>query len=87
MLTRSMALEMAPLGVRVNSIAPGTFVTNLNREYALDPDFQRKRFASIPMGRYGETDEVVGAVVYLASDDASFVAGAALVIDGGQSLW
>lgn len=87
MLTRSMALELAPLGVRVNSIAPGTFVTNLNRKYALDPEFQRNRVATIPAGRYGETDEVVGAVVYLASDDASFVVGASLVIDGGQTLW
>jgi len=87
MLTRSMALELAPLGVRVNSITPGTFVTNLNRQYALDPEFQRRRIPSIPMGRYGETDEVVGGVVFLASDEASFVAGASIVIDGGQTLW
>jgi NAD(P)-dependent dehydrogenase (short-subunit alcohol dehydrogenase family) len=87
MLTRSMALELAPLGVRVNSIAPGTFVTNLNREYAEDPQFKSKRVATIPAGRYGETDEVVGAVIYLTSDEASFVVGASLVIDGGQTLW
>jgi NAD(P)-dependent dehydrogenase (short-subunit alcohol dehydrogenase family) len=87
MLTRSMALELAPLGVRVNSIAPGTFVTNLNRQYAEDPQFKSKRVATIPVGRYGETDEVVGAVIYLASDEASFVVGASLVIDGGQTLW
>jgi NAD(P)-dependent dehydrogenase (short-subunit alcohol dehydrogenase family) len=87
MLTRSMALELAPLGVRVNSIAPGTFVTNLNRDYATDPDFKRARVATIPAGRYGETDEVVGAVVFLASDEASFTVGTSIVIDGGQSLW
>lgn len=87
MLTRSMALELAPLGVRVNSIAPGTIVTGLNRDYALDEDFKRKRLTTIPLGRYGETDEVGGAVVFLASEDASFIVGANLFIDGGQSLW
>jgi len=87
MLTRQMALELAPLGVRVNSIAPGTFVTNLNREYALDPEFKRQRESTIPLGRYGETDELVGAVVFLASEEASYVVGASLMIDGGQSLW
>jgi NAD(P)-dependent dehydrogenase (short-subunit alcohol dehydrogenase family) len=87
MLTRSMALELAPLGVRVNSIAPGTFVTGLNRHYLLDPEFKEKRIASIPAGRYGEIDEVAGAVVFLASDEASFVVGASLMIDGGQTLW
>ncbi|PJJ63603.1 SDR family NAD(P)-dependent oxidoreductase [Compostimonas suwonensis] len=86
-LTRSMALELAPHGVRVNSIAPGTFVTDLNREYVTAPEFRRKRTASIPAGRYGETSEVVGAVVFLASDEASFVVGASLMIDGGQTLW
>jgi NAD(P)-dependent dehydrogenase (short-subunit alcohol dehydrogenase family) len=87
MLTRSMALELAPLGVRVNSIAPGTFMTGLNRHYLLDPEFKEKRIATIPAGRYGELDEVAGAVVFLASDEASFVIGASLMIDGGQTLW
>ncbi|MDR5700931.1 SDR family NAD(P)-dependent oxidoreductase [Agromyces aerolatus] len=87
MLTRSMALELAPLGVRVNSIAPGTFVTDLNRHYLTDPEFRSKRIATIPAGRYGETDEVVAAVAYLASDSASFVIGASLAIDGGQTIW
>ena len=87
MLTRSMALELATLGVRVNSIAPGTFVTELNRHYLSDPEFREKRIATIPAGRYGNLDEVAEAVVYLASDDASFVIGASLVIDGGQTIW
>jgi NAD(P)-dependent dehydrogenase (short-subunit alcohol dehydrogenase family) len=87
MLTRSMALELAPLGVRVNSIAPGTFVTELNRHYLTEPDFREKRIATIPAGRYGNLDEVAEAVVFLASDDASFVVGASLAIDGGQTIW
>lgn len=87
MLTRSMALELAPHGVRVNSIAPGTFVTDMNRGYLTDPEFRSRRIATIPAGRYGETEEVVQAVVYLASDSASFVIGASLAIDGGQTIW
>lgn len=87
MLTRNMALELAPLGVRVNSIAPGTFITNMNRDYLTDPDFQKKRVATIPLGRLGETEEVAGAVVYLASDDSAFTVGASIMIDGGQTLW
>ena len=87
MLTRSMALELAPHGVRVNSIAPGTFVTDLNRHYLLEPEFMRERTARIPAGRYGDVNEVVGSVVFLASEDASFVVGASLAVDGGQTIW
>jgi NAD(P)-dependent dehydrogenase (short-subunit alcohol dehydrogenase family) len=87
MLTRSMALELAEHGVRVNSIAPGSFITDLNRHYLEDPDFARARIARIPAGRFGRTEELVGAVVYLASDEASFTTGASIMIDGGQTLW
>ena len=87
MLTRSMALELAEHGVRVNSIAPGSFVTDLNRHYLEDRDFARGRIARIPAGRFGRTEELVGAVVYLASDEASFTPGASIMIDGGQTLW
>lgn len=86
MLTRSMAVELAPLGVRVNSIAPGTFVTDLNRHYLEDPDYAAGRIAGIPVGRFGRTDELVGAVVYLASAESSFTTGASIMIDGGQTL-
>ena len=87
MLTRVMALELAPLGVRVNSIAPGTIPSGLNADYVHDPDFQRERIATIPAGRLGRPEDVVAAVVLLAGDEASFIVGASVAIDGGQTLW
>jgi NAD(P)-dependent dehydrogenase (short-subunit alcohol dehydrogenase family) len=87
MLTRIMALELAPHGVRVNSVAPGTFLTDLNREYLSDPEFQEKRIATIPAGRLGVPEDLVAATVLLASDDADFIVGASLMVDGGQTLW
>jgi NAD(P)-dependent dehydrogenase (short-subunit alcohol dehydrogenase family) len=86
MLTRVMALELAPFGICVNSIAPGTFLTDLNRGYLSDPEFQAARIATIPAGRLGEPDDLVAATVLLASDDAAFIVGASLMIDGGQTL-
>jgi NAD(P)-dependent dehydrogenase (short-subunit alcohol dehydrogenase family) len=87
MLTRVMALELASHGIRVNSIAPGTFLTDLNREYLSDPDFQAKRIATIPAGRLGVPDDLVAAAILLSSDEADFIVGASLMIDGGQTLW
>ncbi|WP_269137984.1 SDR family oxidoreductase [Streptomyces antimycoticus] len=59
----------------------------MNRDYALYPEFRRKRIDSIPLGRYGESEEIVGAVAYLASAGSSFVVGTTIFIDGGQTLW
>jgi NAD(P)-dependent dehydrogenase (short-subunit alcohol dehydrogenase family) len=87
MLTRVMALELAPLGIRVNSVAPGTIETDLNRSYLSDPEFRRRRIEMIPVGRLGVPEDVVDAVVLLASERADFINGASLMIDGGQTLW
>jgi NAD(P)-dependent dehydrogenase (short-subunit alcohol dehydrogenase family) len=86
MLNRVMAVELAPHGICVNSIAPGTFETDLNRHYLSDQEFRQRRIAQIPAGRLGELEEVVGAVVFLASREASFCVGASIMIDGGQTL-
>jgi glucose 1-dehydrogenase len=86
MLNRVMAVELAPLGICVNSIAPGTIETDLNRHYLSDQAFLQKRISEIPIGRLGETDEVVGAAVFLASEQASFFVVASIMIDGGQTL-
>ena len=87
MLTRNMALELAPLNIRVNSVSPGTVVTNMNRAYAENPEFKAKRVQNIPLNRYGEADEVAATIAFLASDDASFVVGSTIYVDGGQTLW
>jgi NAD(P)-dependent dehydrogenase (short-subunit alcohol dehydrogenase family) len=85
LMTQSVAKELAQSGVRVNCLAPGWVATDLNA--ALRDDEASNKFATdmIPMGRWGEVDEIVGGAIYLASDAASFVTGATLVIDGGQT--
>jgi NAD(P)-dependent dehydrogenase (short-subunit alcohol dehydrogenase family) len=82
-LTRSLAVEWSKLGVVVNAIAPGVFRTALNAELLDSTPRGKELLMRTPMGRFGRTEEVVGAAVYLASDAASFVSGQTLVVDGG----
>lgn len=82
-LTRSLAVEWAPRGVRVNAIAPGIFPTALNREL-LESARGHELLMRTPMGRFGDVEELIGAAVYLCSDAASFTTGQILVVDGGQ---
>jgi len=82
-LTKAMALELAFKGIRVNAIAPGWFVTDLNREYlAGEAGVKLKR--EIPIGRFGEEGDLDGPLLLLASDAGRFVTGATIVADGGQ---
>jgi NAD(P)-dependent dehydrogenase (short-subunit alcohol dehydrogenase family) len=87
-LTRCLAADWAPQGVRVNAIAPGGFLTDPNRKwYAEKPDLRATFEAQIPMGRLGEPDELGPTAIYLASDASSYVTGATIVVDGGYLLW
>ena len=85
MFSQAVAKELAGSNVRVNSIAPGWIDTPLNEWMTSDEGTLREAERMIPIGRIGTAEEIVGGAIYLASDAASFVTGATLVIDGGQT--
>lgn len=85
LMSQAVAKELAQAGVRVNSIAPGWIATDLNAAMRSDQSVQSFVESTIPMGRFGDVDEIVGAAIYLASDASSFVTGSTLVVDGGQT--
>lgn len=83
-MTVSAAIELAPHGIRVNALAPGTIVTDFNRATLDTPEKIRSAEERLPMGRLGTPDDVVGAAVFLCSPAASYVTGHLLVVDGGR---
>jgi NAD(P)-dependent dehydrogenase (short-subunit alcohol dehydrogenase family) len=82
-LTRVLALEWAGKGVTCNAICPGPFATDMNRQLLNDPQAYQQFVSNIPVGRWGELDEIAGAVVFLASNAASYITGSSLFVDGG----
>jgi len=86
MLAKAMALELAPHGVTVNLVAPGTVETDINRAALADPAFRAEKEALIPMRRIATPEEIAGATVYLASPGAGYVTGATITVDGGLTL-
>jgi len=83
--TKSTAVEFAKDGIRANSVHPGTVRTPMVEEYLQDPEYVRIRMQNCPLGRVAEPEEIAYGVLYLASDEASYVTGSELIIDGGRA--
>jgi NAD(P)-dependent dehydrogenase (short-subunit alcohol dehydrogenase family) len=86
-LTRGMAADWAPYGIRANAIAPGTMLTAQTAASRKYPEIVERIIANTPMKRYGEEAEIKGLVVYLASPASSFMTGSLVVMDGGTTIW
>ena len=83
-VTKTLAVEWAPYGIRVNALCPGWTATDLNQNLWGAPDGGRSIIATVPMARWGRPEEMAGPAVFLASDASSYMTGQVLVVDGGQ---
>lgn len=83
MLTKALAVDLAPYGIRVNAVAPGPVETEMAKAALADPDLKAKILERLPLGRVGQPEDIAGSVVFLASDAASFITGVTLYVDGG----
>jgi glucose 1-dehydrogenase len=86
MVTRTLALELAPKGVRINTLAPGMIATPMTADTLHDADAAEQAEAKIPMGRAGEQQEMANVTLFLASDEASYMTGSSIIADGGLTL-
>jgi glucose 1-dehydrogenase len=87
LFAQSIAKELAPHGIRVVSIAPGATKTPINKAVLENPDERRRVEAEIPLGRWGEIADVANAVAWVSSDQAHYVVGSTIFVDGGMTLY
>jgi gluconate 5-dehydrogenase len=85
-MTRALAADLGPRGITVNSVAPGTFATEVNATLAADPEWTNWLGVRTALGRWGRPEEIGGVVVFLASDAASFITGQTVAVDGGMTV-
>jgi glucose 1-dehydrogenase len=85
-LTHAMAIDLAVHGIRVNAIAPGPTLTGLTRASYEDPERRRATIAQIPLGRMGDPQDLVGAILFLASDESRWATGSTVTVDGGWNV-
>ena len=86
MMARNLAIELAPLGITVNNIAPGAIETPMNKNLLNNPALLEKLLCNIPLRRLGQPEDVAGLAAFLASADADYVTGSTFYVDGGL-LW
>jgi NAD(P)-dependent dehydrogenase (short-subunit alcohol dehydrogenase family) len=82
-LTKGMALELAPLNIRVNTVCPTFVVTPMTKKFLKDKKFRKNMLSNIALGRFAEMSEIASAVVFMASDASSMITGTSLLVDGG----
>lgn len=87
MLTKGLALELAPYGITANAVLPGSIHTDFNNDVLSNKEYYENCVAGIPLGRIGKAQDIAGAVVMLASDEASYISGAEIVIDGAKTVF
>jgi NAD(P)-dependent dehydrogenase (short-subunit alcohol dehydrogenase family) len=83
-LTRATSLALAPHGIRVNAIGPGSVMTEMLASVATDIEARRRMMSRTPLGRFAEPEEIASVAVFLASDDASYITGETIFVDGGR---
>jgi NAD(P)-dependent dehydrogenase (short-subunit alcohol dehydrogenase family) len=86
LLTKTLAIEWGKYGINVNAICPGIFQTDMTENYIKDSEFTQKVKTRIPLGRYARPEELMGAVVFLASNASTYVTGHTLIVDGGWTI-
>lgn len=86
-LTRQLALELAPYNIQVNSIAPGFFISEMNKPIIEDTDALSYTLSRIPLRRIGKASEILGVVQFLASKASDYITGQLIIVDGGWTLW